>query len=156
MGYTSYWNFKSSTTDKENKKKALKEIKKVLRMLPEKTTTAGGYSADLPLVLRGGDGTGEPIFTEKEICFNGDDEGGIELSHETFYFNVDEPSDFEFCKTARKPYDFMVCICLIALANNLENFSFSSDGDKEDWEPAINFYKLNVGKIKQSVKLPVR
>ena len=91
------------------------------------------------IILRDGFGDGEPTINNELISFNGDGENG--LAHETFLYNFDaKPFKFEFCKTARKPYDQAVCLCLLALANNIEGFEFSSDGDKEDWQPAIDFY----------------
>ena len=58
--------------------------------------------------------------------------------HETLYISIDE-FDWSFCKTARKPYDLLVCACLIA-THEILGYDVSSDGDLEDWKPAINFY----------------
>ena len=52
--------------------------------------------------------------------------------------------DFNFCKTARKPYDLLVCACLIAAKKEL-NYEVHSDGKKEDWQPAIDFYNKVTG-----------
>ena len=61
--------------------------------------------------------------------------------------------NFDFCKTARKPYDFVVCTMLLSLANHLENFEFSSDGDKDDWKPVVDFYlKENNNYISDNLK----
>lgn len=106
--------------------------------LPSHTDTAGGYHKDNPLKLFGGVGNGEPVFTETEISFNGDESLG--LAHETFSVDA-HPIYIEYCKTARKPYDLMVCAVLISMKKHLVNFSYSSDGDAQDWEPAIKFYK---------------
>ena len=136
MGYTSYWSYspKPTVTSKDPIQVVIDEIKTLLKQLPKS------------VVLRGGDGTGEPIFTTKEICFNGDGDKG--LDHETFYFKfASRKLDFAFCKTARKPYDLMVCLCLLSLKNNLPGFSFSSDGDQEDWQSAIDFYTEHVGPL---------
>ena len=77
-------------------------------------------------------------INEQIIRFNGDESKG--LDHETFVFEFKEEDQSDFCKTARKPYDVFVCLCLISLANNLEGFTFSSDGDEEDWEQAVQIY----------------
>jgi len=123
--------------------KVLAEAKKLYEKLPEQTDTAGGYSKELPLKLCDGNGKGKPVFHTTEICFNGD--GSVDLDHETFSVTPD-PIDFEFCKTARKPYDLMVCAVLISMKKHLVNFSYSSDGDAEDWKPAKKFYKSVIKK----------
>lgn len=58
--------------------------------------------------------SGESIF------FNGD--------YETFYVQRTAGLDFGFCKTARKPYDRYVVACLLILADEIEDFNWSSDG----------------------------
>jgi hypothetical protein len=47
----------------------------------------------------------------------------------------------------------MVCITLLSLRNNVTGFSFSSDGDQEDWEPAVKYYEELIGAIKQKENL---
>jgi hypothetical protein len=130
--------------------KVQSEINYMLKLLPQISTTAGAYYTD-PIILRGWDGTGSPEFSNQRISFNGDKKN--ELDHETFHFefNGQPAGEFCFCKTARKPYDFVVCICLLSLANNLEGFEISSDGDLEEWQPAIDFYKKIFGKLNDNV-----
>jgi hypothetical protein len=78
-----------------------------------------------------------PIVSSKEIRFNGVGEQG----HETFYYSVNDnnkASDgryFEFCKTARKPYDDVVMKVLIVLKEYLgDTFTLTSDGSfTEEW-----------------------
>ncbi len=44
--------------------------------------------------------------------------------------------EFEFCKTAMKPYDIVVTAILCVLGDLLEdNIDISSDGGAKDWEP---------------------
>ena len=143
MGYTHYWENKGHKDDATNFLKVVAEAKALYAALPDHTDTAGGYHKEDPLKLCGWHGDGEPVFTDTEISFNGDDSTG--LSHESFRVN-DKPTDFEFCKTARKPYDLMVCAVLISMRKNLVNFSYSSDGDNEDWIPAKFFYKSVIKK----------
>lgn len=64
-----------------------------------------------------------PIFDKFSIAFNGKED----LGHETFFF-CPQSDDFHFCKTARKPYDLLVCCTLIILKHHFPHFSFSSDG----------------------------
>jgi hypothetical protein len=116
----------------------------MLTLLPKHSETAGGHFRNEELILRGSDGTGKPEITDTFINFNGYKRK--HLDHETFYIEWSKEffkdwGGFCFCKTARKPYDMFVCLCLLSLANHITGFEFSSDGDKDDWEPAIEFYK---------------
>ena len=64
---------------------------------------------------------------------------GVEDSHEDFYLTKIN-SGFNFCKTARKPYDLVVCASLIMI-NELvpDAFEIGSDGSIHDWQYAIDF-----------------
>ena len=146
MGYTHYYTYKPKVGDDINFKEVLREVKILKRNLPEHSTTAGANYSEYPITLRNGMGKGLPEITEELIRFNGDESKG--LDHETFVFKFKEEEQGDFCKTARKPYDMFVCLCLISLANNLEGFTFSSDGDEEDWEPAFKFYEQHIGENK--------
>jgi len=70
------------------------------------------------------DQTGAPDFTTENhtIFLNGIGE----LNHETFAVTK-KAEEFDFCKTARKPYDIVVCKLLFILSQS-PGFSFSSDG----------------------------
>jgi hypothetical protein len=137
MGYTHYWNLPKKGKNYEQEMIYVSmDIKRILEIVPK------------DIVLRGGDGTGEPEFYKELICFNGDGSKG--LDHETFYF--DGVTDFSFCKTARKPYDIVVCLVLLCLYNNITGFDFSSDGDREEWEPIIQMYENLIGEVKQEIK----
>jgi len=95
MGYTHYWNLtKKPSNFKEGMMNVQLDIQQILRVKPN------------DIVLRGGDGSGSPDFTNEFISFNGDGSKG--LDHETFYF--DGVTDFSFCKTNHKPYDLIVCL----------------------------------------------
>jgi hypothetical protein len=87
----------------------------------------------------------DPLFSNDEVRFNGVGEEG----HETFIVLREfEPQDwqrperglyFDFCKTARKPYDLVVCTCLIVFARHFgESFRVDSDGgdEEENWPAA--------------------
>ena len=66
------------------------------------------------------------------IRFNGIGEAG----HETFLFHNRKKQDpegygdpcFAFCKTARKPYDIVVCEVLLVLKRYMPNLEVGSDG----------------------------
>ena len=57
---------------------------------------------------------------------------------------------FSFCKTARKPYDPVVCATLIAIKHHLgEYVSVRSDGDfdnPDEWGPAYELYARALGR----------
>lgn len=144
MGYTHYWDYKPQPGDTLKFKDVLREVLILKKKMPENSETAGGNYSEYPITLRNGAGKGLPTINETEICFNGDGNKG--LDHETFIFEFKEEERGDFCKTARKPYDMFVCLCLIALANNLSGFSFSSDGGQEDWQPAFELYEKHIGK----------
>ena len=146
MGYTHYYTYKPKVGDNFKFKNVLTEIKLLKRNLPENSPTAGGCYGEYPITIRDGVGKGQPEITEEIIRFNGD--ASQSMDYETFVFKFKEEEQNDFCKTARKPYDMFVCLCLISLANNLEGFTFSSDGDEEDWEPAFKFYEQHIGKNK--------
>ena len=90
MGYTRYW----KRTDKEITEEFIAEVNEIL----EECKAHG-------IIIKDGWGEHEPIVSLDEIEINGNAETG--LDHESFYLG-NEKSDFEFCKTARKPYDFAV------------------------------------------------
>jgi hypothetical protein len=99
-------------------------------------------------IIRGGLGKGSPMINESEVWFNGDDKTG--MSHETFGIRW-FPSGGEvngFCKTARKPYDILVCVSLLAFNHAFDNpdvFNFSSDGDNAEWEEAKDLFTRITG-----------
>jgi hypothetical protein len=153
MGYTHYWIPKEST--KEDFQKFSAACKKLHDSLPKTTDTAGGYSSDDPLEIRGGMGEGTPAFTPELVWFNGNAER--DLDHETFVIDHTD-NDSNFCKTARKPYDLLVVACLLAAVDILD-YRFSSDGftdyfdernsvkihECDDLLPALKYYNKVMG-----------
>lgn len=83
------------------------------------------------------------MITNQQISFNGVGKDG----HETFridsmfYGRDHDPEErmkFAFCKTAQKPYDVAVTSVLLIFKFHFGNdFKVSSDGDMNDWAPAI-------------------
>lgn len=151
MGYTHYWKYApSKIKDTEVLRKKFKQASNQVKKFAGTVSNAkaGMFSGDIthkPFKLRGGLGEGVPVFNETEIWFNGD--GAASLDHETFkiYWGDDKN---DFCKTARKPYDLVVCFALLTFAEILpEVFSFSSDGNMEDeeWKLACEYYEGTTG-----------
>jgi hypothetical protein len=106
MGYTRYWNIKNDLDDSKFIK--FKEISSQIVELFDITLD-------------------DIIIDDSVVRFNGvgDD------AHETFVFS--KKSGFNFCKTQRKPYDAVVCACLLTAVNIFgSDISFSSDGDNDD------------------------
>ena len=141
MGYTHYWNFTMNPKDikdgEKKFKKAVELLKKCIAKVPAELDVP--YYGKHPFKLAGGDGTGEPIFNDDKVCFNGF-EGDEDLSHETCYFALDNPDfDFDFCKTAEKPYDVAVCLALLCFKKAFgDDFKWSSDrnGSEFGWRLA--------------------
>jgi hypothetical protein len=143
MGYTHYWTYNPDKIEdtEELREKFLEASRQIRRCY----LWIRNQRKDIK--IRGGLGAGKPVFNETEIWFNGNDKEG--LSHETFsihWFNRGG-SGRDFCKTARKPYDFLVSFALLTFASffSPEVFSFSSDGDEEDWSEARQFYREFTG-----------
>lgn len=117
MGYTHYFNIKDSYKLPISKsKKMQKEIQSVLDQ----------HSSIIQLEYNV---KGKPINDIDEngvnlVQFNGiSDEG-----HETFYFKC-TTGGFNFCKTARKKYDIVVCKVLLIMYSYFKgNISLRSDG----------------------------
>ena len=140
MGYTHYWTFNRAALSPAELEKgfalAAKEIRSLKQYLPKE------------IKIRNGLGIDQAVIEDDEIWFNGDNRH--DLSHETFHVKIGDSLDpaltEDFCKTARKPYDILVCCALISLKRHLPGaFSFTSDGDRSDWATAIKFYDRNLG-----------
>lgn len=136
MGYTHYWNFSKVVKDIDNSEKkfaaAVRLFKEKLKELPQSIRLANGI------------GEGEPIITPTKVVFNGSAENGED--YETFSITLaddERVSSFNFCKTARLPYDAAVCLALLCFKDAYGNdFDYSSDGDINDegWELAHQIF----------------
>lgn len=133
MGYTHYF-----TTTREIERETWNEFVSEFRRLLDTTAVD----------IAGWDGSGSPEITDEVIRFNGLD-GEYDLSHETFtlHRNPATADGFNFCKTARKPYDEVVTAGLI-LAKIFfgDAISIGSDGSWYDWEEGRNLYHRTFGK----------
>lgn len=146
MGYTHYWSFEpNKVKDTEILRKKFKRASKQIKKFADFINTNKSFN------ICGGLGKGTPIFNETEIWFNGD--ASDSLDHETFNIHWTRPTTFgkynDFCKTARKPYDLLVCFSLLTFAEIFpEAFTFSSDGDMNDveWQRACEYYETYTGK----------
>lgn len=164
MGYTHYYSI-TKEIEQEKWDNFIKDVLKIKRHLPKHSESSGGYYKTEPLYLNGCTENKFAIFDSERILFNGGntsaqkrkkDKNGYyeidELGHETFYIKRTGGVNY-FCKTARKPYDFMVqAVLLIAKYHFGKNFHISSDGDEEEWEVVYKFVKkyVPVRKFKDS------
>jgi len=116
MGYTHYW--KSAGFNAEQWAKLSDGARAII--------LAAG-SAGIALAGEWDEPVDLPVVDGDCIRFNGTGNDG----HETFYLAV-APVEFGFCKTAFKPYDAAV-VAILMLASECGPFTWSSDGDEEDW-----------------------
>jgi len=138
MGFTHYF-------DRPNKQLRNISMAKRKKIVPIVQKIVSRYAAILTGDCNGE--TREPVILTLEsdaICFNGigDD------SHETFFFPWvmdSESNNFDFCKTARKPYDDPVMEILIVLKHFIPGLKVRSDGfgtkDCPCRNPEINWIK---------------
>lgn len=142
MGYTHYWTFRRAKgkTAKELEtayKKALVECSKVAVLYNAECKAKGldderlsGYSAHCKPGTYGG------------LKLNGKEY----LAHEDFvmreHFSEAVKDGFQFCKTARKPYDVVVVACLAILKYRLgDAIQVDSDGYAEEWTDGVELAK---------------
>ncbi|HEX5426548.1 MAG TPA: hypothetical protein VFW94_23575 [Candidatus Acidoferrales bacterium] len=149
MGYTHYYYVNKKGIPPSVWAAICADVRKLIAKLPAHSTTAGGYHSSEPLAITYEDDDPRPPQIDVErIRFNGT--GYDDASHETFILERKPPSNnwgrdedgmaFDCCKTARKPYDLVVCAALIvARAHAGPLIDVSSDGDLEDWLPALTW-----------------
>jgi len=128
MGYTHYWEIKQNLTASEWMK-----IQQKARALIKKARAKG-------ICVAGGAGEGSPEVSSKEIWLNGCAKKkwkhkyaypGADQAHETFSFKP-KKREFDFCKTAEKPYDALV-VSILNEARKIapKKIRVSSDGGDE-------------------------
>lgn len=152
MGYTHYFKLVSSIDENELKIKhgaLVVDLKRLFQYLPEHSDSARAYYNDSPLYIYDGEGetrisNPDNLFVDDggvadSILFNGD--ASLDLDHEPFYFGfASDGNNVSFCKTNRKPYDFLVCATLLLIHRYFSDYvSVSSDGDKDDWLPVVRW-----------------
>lgn len=146
MGYTHYWTFKKSPKDIENGAEKFKNAVLLFKagiekMRESKKQDLDGNILDYTNLLGNGWGEGEPIIEDSKLIFN----GKTPDDHETFAITM-ESEDFDFCKTARKPYDPFVCLALLCFENEFgDDIEVSSDGDRnsdEGWVIANLYFSI--------------
>lgn len=92
--------------------------------------------------IKGGDGTGRPEIGNDRIIFNGDASKGE--NHETMCLER-QGGGFQFCKTARKPYDrYVKAVLVVANYYAPGALTVSCDGDDEDgcWDEGVRIAEI--------------
>ena len=147
MGYTHYWTFEPNKV--QNTEDLRKRFKRASKYVKGFVKFINANKSEVYTIC-GGLGDGKPIITDTEIWFNGD--SSQQLDHETFSIHWNRPNYHgkwnDFCKTARKPYDLVVCFSLLIFAEILPDaFTFCSDGTIEDdeWQRAVELYEAFTG-----------
>ncbi len=137
MGYTHYWNY-----DPENFFGVGKDPGKVVPLIVEaaREIVKIAQSQGIQIEGRNGDSDDCLVGLRNLVFLNGIAEKG----HETFVFPGD--TGFNFCKTARKPYDVIV-IAILAIAEYYAPtvFKIDSDGCSGDWVPGLKLAKEATG-----------
>ena len=114
-GYTNYWEQSEDFTNSE--------WSKIVRLAKATIKKA----EKLGIVIRDGWGKGKPKVNNNEISINGDAENN--LDHETFRITKKLNDDWDFTKTARKPYDAVVATILVGIQKIApKKFKPSADG----------------------------
>ena len=124
MGYTNYFTQQREITDKEWS--LIENATKEVLILCDQRGINLAYDFDYP--------KRPPYVSGTEIRFNGvGDEG-----HETFHIDRLGDKSFNFCKTARKPYDEAVVAVLSILHHYAPGgWDIGSDGNCEDWQDGL-------------------
>lgn len=118
MGFTRYWTVKGNVASSVMDA-ACRDIAEMLRE-EGAVGSVVAYEADLENL--------PPVCEQGTVRFNGIGEEG----HETFYFT---DYGWDFCKTARKPYDLYVAASLMLLKHHFgDAIDIDSDGGNEEEE----------------------
>lgn len=138
MGYTHYWERNVSVENKEQYGKLALDAKKIVEFAKAKGIKIADWEGQ---ILDGNE------WTESRFDLN----GYRDESHETFIWQaqVAEPSfmpnegySFDFCKTARKPYDCVVTAILCRAKYHYgDSIKISSDGYWADWKSGRDLYE---------------
>ncbi len=125
MGYTHYFTLSKDTTETQ-----------IEKMIAFTNKAIELFGADQIANGIGEEGT-KPEVTKELINLNGLEDD----SHESFMLEFNS-GEWNFCKTARKPYDMVVVACLLYADEINVITEWSSDGDEEDHEYGKALKKL--------------
>lgn len=134
MGYTHYWDMDRRPTADEWEA-ITSDFKHLLDVAPTWGLLTGTEIPPLKGERDNSNPNHNPIDNEREvIIFNGVGAAG----HETMVIGPGDALGFQFCKTARKPYDLWVTALLILCHYHAPNcWRIGSDGTVKEWWPAL-------------------
>jgi len=133
MGYTHYWKI----TERLDK-----DWDKWTSFLPDAMQIISYASQKLDIALADslGETKGEATVSLGGVSMN----GYAEESHESFVLRP-EVIQFDFCKTARKPYDTVVTAILILAKETFgEAIQINTDGYNADWQDGFALYEASL------------
>jgi len=140
MGYTHKFQITRRPTQ-ENWAHLMFDVEHLIKTLPSYHELINlGADVDKGIILRGPMGDKKPICNSRKIAFNGD--SSTDSACETFLLVPKVMS--ESCKTARQPYDFVVCAALVLVFLHIPYFVLTSDGDTNDWRPAVSWVRQHI------------
>lgn len=129
MGYTHYFPQTRKFTDLEWR-----------NIHADATTVLNFCQMDGIALAEEHDNTLPVVVDMYEIRFNGVGEEG----HETFHVTREFSHGFNFCKTARKPYDWAVCLVLLICHHHAPGvLEIGSDGDWDnEWQKPRELFQM--------------
>ena len=150
MGYTHYWTFKQPKSIKGKHQEIESQYQLAVRQCQRivKSYNKAVKSID---PKHHGRLSGYSAHTKVNDYLGLDFNGTSDMSHENFCLrdHWSHNENFNFCKTAQKPYDTVVVACLITLKHYLGDLiEVSSDGDSTDWNDGLRL-------AQQSLKIKV-
>lgn len=135
MGYTHYWSFKKPKSIKGTHQEieakyqlAVRQCQRIVKAYNKDIKAKDSKHSD----RLSGYSAHTKVNDYLGLAFNGTQD----LSHETFILrdHWSANDDFNFCKTAQKPYDIVVVACLVTLQYYLGDLiEVSSDGNASEW-----------------------
>jgi len=123
MGYTHYWDTAAKKPTDENVKIMREALAAMMKLSPNTIEINWDKSGS--------------------IGFNGIGDN----AHETMVIDFTGDGAWNFCKTARKPYDKIVVACLILMKELDIIEKWSSDGDEDDFVEGKEFLKKVIESI---------
>lgn len=133
MVYSHYWSY-NAITNIENRKRVCEDFLKLLNHL------------NIHIFLDRFDDKGlyKPEVNTNMIYFNKTD---YYTNCNPFKIEFNVPEIFDFCVTNKNPdYDLVVSLAILCLANNIPEFSCSSDGNYKEWKKAFDTYESILNK----------
>jgi hypothetical protein len=122
MGYTHYWDRPKVQISKNVWGRFIEDVQKIIDARID-ILCFESHAPDTP-----------PICSLDFIQLNGKGNEG----HETFTLYRRPGSDWQFCKTAAKPYDAVVTAILALAKHHLGNrITVSSDGNEKHWTEGL-------------------